>query len=338
MSATKIGWTDLTLNPVIGCSHAGYEHAGWRKVAHPGCSNCYAEVMCSRTLPGFEAHNRCASGGKWTGKIEVLHERLAWPFVRKEYMPRQDGERRRCFLTSLSDMGHPALAESDWVAVQGMMILALWITWQDLTKRPDRQAELLKKHTPAECARLALQRLVGMGLDDETVCRMMGRPFMALDGMRWQDFAHIHRYVSVSDQSTADALIPLLLQMPCAVRGVSLEPMIDRVNIERFMRPSWGDLTPRNTCPLMPYLNHVIVGGESGRGARPFDLQWALDVIHQCKAGNVPCFVKQMGSNPIEGPMILPRFKSSKGDNLFEWPEALRVRQHVGEVANDGTV
>lgn len=327
MSATKISWTDLTLNPVIGCAHAGYAAEDGKKMAHPGCQHCYAETMCSRALPGFEAHNRCASGGKWTGKVEVLHERLAWPFVRKEYMPRRDGERRRCFLTSLSDMGHPALSEMDWMAVQGMMLLTPWIIWQDLTKRPERQAMLLRKYTPVQCVD-ALCR-------SNAIVARHAPPYELWHGFSgsrtWDSFPHIHRYVSVSDQSTADALIPLLLQMPAAVRGVSLEPMIDRVNIERFMRPSWGDLTPRNTCPLMPYLNHVIVGGESGRGARPFDLQWALDVIEQCREARVPCFVKQVGSNPIEGPMILPRLTSSKGDNPIEWPEALRVQQNVGD-------
>ena len=354
MSATKIGWTDLTLSPVIGCTHAAYEQPDGKKVAHPGCVNCYAEKMCSRKLPGFSGHNKCSSKGKWTGELQILHERLAWPFTRKEYKPRRDGKQRRCFLTSLSDMGHPGLAEADWMAVQGMMLLSPWIIWQDLTKRPDRQSMLLRKYTPAQCVE-ALCR-------SNAIVARHAPPYELWHGFSghrtWDSFPHIHRYVSVSDQATADALIPELLKMPCAVRGVSLEPMVGPVDIERFMRPSWGDLTPRNTRPLMPYLNHIIVGGESGRGAgiRPFALEWALDVIEQCKRAGMWCFVKQMGSRPyienvkrwdwkhlgwnFHDPSWLPSglecgaapCLTGKGDNPLEWPEVLRVQQNVGNV------
>jgi protein gp37 len=310
---TTIEWTDLTLNPIIGCSHAGYAGADGRKHAHPGCENCYAEAMCSRKLPGFEAHNACTKGGKWSGDVKVLHERLTWPFTRKEYAPRKDGKQRRVFLTSLSDAGHPALALQDWMAIQGMMVLAPWLTWQDLTKRPDIQAERLRKHSPIECVREALRRLDVLGCEAQTVVWMVpGRALMDLDGTRWEDIRHIHRYVSVSDQSTADALIPALLQMPAAVRGVSLEPMIGPV-----------DLTP-----WLGHLQHVIVGGESGRNARPCDLAWILSVVRQCKAAGVPCFVKQMGAKPVINGVPTSEM-GSKGQNFGEWPVDLQVREEV---------
>lgn len=380
MSTTSIGWTDLTLNPVIGCTHAGYQGGDGKKVAHPGCLNCYAEGMCSRKLPGFTGHNACSKGGKWTGEIQVLHDRLAWPFTRKEYKPRRDGKQRRCFLTSLSDMGHLALAESDWMAVQGMMLLSPWITWQDLTKRPERQRVLLEKYSPAECALEGIRLLTRIGLDAEDLMKMVnGRAFVDYYGKQWSDFAHIHRYVSVSDQPTADALIPELLKMPCAVRGVSLEPMIGPLDLTAYLKPlceqceGTGYYSPSTgragtggqicedfgdcTDGLQPsLLNHVIVGGESGRGRgiRPFALEWALDVIEQCKAAKVACFIKQMGSKPYVEDMqhwrdlvvpSSPQWMSpvgdirsatlhftGKGDNPLEWPEVLRVQQNVGDV------
>lgn len=328
MSTTKIGWTDLTLNPVIGCTHAGYTAEDGKKTAHPGCDHCYAETMCSRTLPGFESHNACSKGGKWTGEIKVLHERLAWPFVRKEYKQRADGKQRRCFLTSLSDMGHPALGERDWMAVQGMMLLAPWIIWQDLTKRPERQAMLLRKYTPAQCVDVLCR-------SNATVARtaLPYELWHGFDGPRtWNSFPHIHRYVSVSDQPTADALIPLLLQMPASVRGVSLEPMLGPVDL--LLAAYDG----AESLQAMGGINHVIVGGESGRGARPFCLEWALDVIWQCEQSGVPCFVKQMGSDPYTEDVTQwewfdadsPLQLSGKGEDMNEWPECLRVRQHVG--------
>jgi protein gp37 len=311
MATTSIGWTDLTLNPVIGCTHAGYTGADGVKRAHPGCDNCYAEVMCSRTLPGFEAHNACSSGGRWTGQIRVLPERLLWPFTRKEYGARKDGQQRRCFLTSLGDMGHPAVPERDWMAVQGMMLLSPWITWQDLTKRPGRQRALLEKWSPWSCIEEAWKR----GL-----CSLVK---LQTGPNNWAHVNWIHRYVSVSDQPTADALIPELLRMPAAVRGISAEPLIGAVDLRQAIGLPNGGVNAISHIDGLGYgLDHVIVGGESGRGARPCDLAWIEAIVGQCAEAGVPCFVKQLGSH--HGP--------GKGDDMALWPEALRVQQSVGGV------
>ena len=321
MSTTKIAWTDLTLNPVIGCTHAAYRPQDETKaVAHPGCQNCYAEVMCSRTLPGFEVHNECSQGGRWTGKVEVIHDRLLWPFTRKEYRPRLDGTKRRCFLTSLGDLGHPSLKVQDWMAIQGMMLLADWIIWQDLTKRPIVQENRLKQYSPMECV-AAWREVVGQDMARQYVQFEEPEEWHLL-GRKWHHFTHIHRYVSVSDQPTVDALIPDLLEMPAAVRGISLEPMLAPVDLTR-----WIDR-----------LDHVIIGGESGRKARPFDPQWAADVLNQCREAGKPCFVKQMGSDPYTEDVTQwewfdadsPLQLSGKGEDMNEWPECLRVRQQVG--------
>ena len=223
-------------------------------------------------------------------------------------------------------MGHPALGEADWMAINGMMLLSPWITWQDLTKRPEREAALLKRYSPAECALEAVRLLTRLGLETENIMRMVpDRAFMDYYGQTWEDFAHIHRYVSVSDQETADALIPLLFKMLAAVHGISLEPMTG---------PVW-------LGPYMHSLDHVIIGGESGRNARLCAIEWIADVVQQCKRAGVPCFVKQLGSNSYmekasqwEGQILA--FNDSpvitgKGENMSEWPEALRVRQHVGD-------
>lgn len=112
--------------------------------------------------------------------------------------------------------------------------------------------------------------------------------------------------------------------------------------------------------PHCTTLNWVIVGGESGPGARPFDIQWARSVIAQCKAASVPVFVKQMGSNvrdhndtgfdgdePESWPMstgwiehdldgtrdgyqgapVRIHLLDRKGGDMSEWPEDLRVRE-----------
>jgi hypothetical protein len=81
----------------------------------------------------------------------------------------------------------------------------------------------------------------------------------------------------------------------------------------------------------------VIVGGESGPGARPFDLAWARSIVQQCKAAGAPCFVKQLGSNPECGSCLhhsvcwcgdaLKHVRDKKGGDPAEWPADLRVRQ-----------
>lgn len=189
---------------------------------------------------------------------------------------------------------------------------------------------------------------------------------------------------------------PLLLQTPAAVRWVSAEPLLEKVDFEHYIMcdgdnvdgefleangwayDSWsggfmGPNTHKDSCYAPePGIHWIVVGGESGPGARPFDIQWARDIIAQCKAAGVPVFVKQLGSDPRGycswgnhdefPPMILdangvkssvsgepgtlchafdaswwpcsPRLKSRKGGDPSEWPKDLRIRQWPGEVSD----
>lgn len=79
-------------------------------------------------------------------------------------------------------------------------------------------------------------------------------------------------------------------------------------------------------------IDWVIVGGESGRGARLFDIEWARSIIRQCRAAGVACFVKQLGAVPFQngagvGVSVEMELKSAKGGDMAEWPADLRVRQ-----------
>ena len=94
-------------------------------------------------------------------------------------------------------------------------------------------------------------------------------------------------------------------------------------------------------------IDWIIVGGESGPGARPCDIDHLLDVMYQCKQAGVACFIKQLGSKPVTSNANLYDFpdhvkfaeygdaaasasiilKSPKGSDMSEWPEDLRVRQ-----------
>jgi hypothetical protein len=82
-------------------------------------------------------------------------------------------------------------------------------------------------------------------------------------------------------------------------------------------------------------LDWVIVGGESGPGARPFDLAWGRSLVEQCKAAGVACFVKQLGAKPSNSAQPGGDafwFTDKKGGDLSEWPADLRVREFPADV------
>lgn len=129
--------------------------------------------------------------------------------------------------------------------------------------------------------------------------------------------------VSVEDQERANERIPELLRIPAAVRFLSVEPLLAPV-----------DLTAR-ACFAFDW---VIIGGESGPGARPCHTEWIRSIRDQCRGAGVACFVKQLGSNsqnwvlPGVAPIVVDdrhctKFRDKKGGNWSEWPEDLRVRE-----------
>jgi protein gp37 len=149
--------------------------------------------------------------------------------------------------------------------------------------------------------------------------------------------------VSVENQRFAEERIPLLADIPAAVRFASYEPALGPVNWhhpygDRHCADCFSSIRNRD-CPgcldAMDVLDWVIVGGESGPGARPFDLAWARSTIAACKTAGTACFVKQLGRVPIfesenedlerhHYPLPL---RDPKGSDPSEWPSGLRVQE-----------
>lgn len=125
---------------------------------------------------------------------------------------------------------------------------------------------------------------------------------------------HVGMMITVVTQEEANRDIPKLLRLKAQYGipwiGLSMEPLIERVDLYQM--------------PAM--IDWVIVGGESGNGSRPFDTTWAADIVTQCASFGVPCFVKQLGANVLKSGVSCPK-GAKKGDNMDEWPEAIRVRQ-----------
>ncbi|WKZ60779.1 MAG: phage Gp37/Gp68 family protein [Cyclobacteriaceae bacterium] len=91
---------------------------------------------------------------------------------------------------------------------------------------------------------------------------------------------------SCEDQATANERIPLLLQIPAAVRFLSCEPLLGPIDLSAYLSPLEGGKGG---------VHWVIAGGESGHGARPMHPDWVRSLRDQCASANVPFFFKQWG-------------------------------------------
>lgn len=98
--------------------------------------------------------------------------------------------------------------------------------------------------------------------------------------------------VSVENQKAVDERIPVLLEIPAAVRFLSCEPLLESVNLKLFGIFRYGDGL---LCRNIDLINWVIVGGESGPRYRQMELGWARSIRDQCQNAKIPFFFKQTG-------------------------------------------
>jgi protein gp37 len=117
-------------------------------------------------------------------------------------------------------------------------------------------------------------------------------------------------------QSRAEEKLPPLVAIPAAVRFVSVEPL----------------LGPLDLSPWLDRLDWVVVGAESGSGARPLLVEWVRAIVRQCQDAGVAVFVKQLGKRPEaeqpDGGRLALHLRDHKGGDPAEWPEDLRVREY----------
>lgn len=331
MSTTTIEWTDRTWNPVRGCSRVS-----------EGCRHCYAERQAARfSDPGQYAHGfveRTPSGPRWTGRVELVPEKLEGPL--------RWSRPSRVFVNSMSDLFHESLPDEAIDRVLAVMAVTRWHTYQVLTKRPQRMRAYLEglgralaepshlsgpEHRWDRARRRLWER--SRGHERERIGVLGACPPWPLPNV-WLG-------VSVEDQATADERIPHLLATPAAVRFVSAEPLLGPVDLagigggNDWLGEPPGSIDKVPQAPEPNGIDWVIVGGESGPGARPCDVDCVREIVAQCRAAGVACFVKQIGSDPgyrgAGGPgthsPIRVRLRDPKGGDPAEWPEDLRVRE-----------
>ncbi len=271
---TTIEWTDATWSPITGCT----------KVS-PGCANCYIV----RTMP-FRVKGRKFQhvGNEMTTGVILHTERLEQPL--KWRKP------QRIFVNSMSDLFHEDVPYEFIAGVFAVMAASQRHTFQILTKRPERALTWFDWFPSFYDG------------PRRTDLEVQSAPFLrkALKDapeVPWP-LPNVHLYVTVENQYWADQRIPLLLQMPAAVHGVSYEPALKAVDFREWLRPIYCQ---RPDCPEYCFgegpncgaaasgLSHIIMGGESGPKARPMHPDWVRSTRDQCIEAGVPFFFKQWG-------------------------------------------
>lgn len=271
---TGIEWTDTTWNPTSGCDRVSL-----------GCDNCYALGMAKRLKamgqPGYQNDGDPRTSGP--GFALTLHpERLVLPLSWRKP--------RKVFVDSMSDLFHTDVPDEFIARVWAVMSLAPQHTFQILTKRHARLRSLL---TRPDFAAMVTQAL----LDDPMFSRP-GSPWPVPKGGLVLPLPNVHLGVSVEDQQWADIRIPALLETPATVRWISAEPLLGPVDLSRFLGMTALGFLEFLGHPVTPdpRLDWVVVGGESGRGARPMRAEWAQSIRDQCAAAGVPLLLKQWGA------------------------------------------
>jgi len=278
---SKIEWTDHTFNPWEGCQKVG-----------PGCDHCYAETRNARFAGGTAinwgpgAPRRRTSPANW-------RKPLAWNAAHGEFFA-QHGRRQRVFCASLADVFDNAVDPTWRRDLFDLIEKTPNLDWLLLTKRIGNVLPMISQTAQY---RFDLECIETPRLPDNV----------------WLG-------ATIVNQEEADRDIPKLLMTPARRRFLSMEPLLGPVDLLPFFDPSGaccgaeygcGD----RECPSdaawihgptteyaedgsgysSPTIDWVIVGGESGKNARPMHPDWARAIRGQCEDYGVPFLFKQWG-------------------------------------------
>lgn len=320
VAQTGIAWTDATAGVLVGCSRKS-----------TGCEHCYAEVLAGtrlRRLPLFADLTRPTNDGpRWTGLVK-------WnPNAARQVRGWRKG--RRVFLNSMSDPFHESMSFEMIATVFAFMADCPQHTFQVLTKCLELAARWFrafarkiddragKNASAADRIAAAFELLAECARQTQPAhfAKVTGASLAAKQPRGWP-LVNVELGASVENQETAYARIPALLRCEAWVYFLSLEPLLEEVDLDPALCDSCGghefheaeDGTPWCVeCDEieMSYghwlglgersVSWVIVGGESCRPAskaRPFALAWARAVVKQCRDRGARVFVKQLGSQP----------------------------------------
>jgi protein gp37 len=364
MGKTSIQWTDYSVNP-IRARHRDTGKTGWHCIKHStGCAHCYAEALNIRFGTGLPFLGRSSDA------VELQFDpRPMLPLIR---LTRPS----RVFPCDMTDLFQDAVPVEMIATMYAFMSVMPWHTFQVLTKRAKRMdAILFDPEFPCVVGTMIHQKVLPaiagkqrIKADCESIAILahalrsgsLSHGMTTERGYSWPP-RNIWQGVSVEDMAMARDRIGFLMATPAALRFLSVEPMLERIELFRF-NPDEGRLVGPAVMhdyghqpstvngpeeffdSTYPGIDWVIVGGESGVGARPCDIAWVLDIIDQCREAEVPVFIKQLGSNVVSsghlsslligparaGSVVVTCkrvLRDGKGGDPSEWPENLRIRE-----------
>ena len=309
---TKIEWATHTFNPWVGCT----------KVS-PACDHCYAEGWAKRSGMvqwGAGAERRRTSVAnwrmpeKWNRQAEIQFS--AWERFQvdnglsDDEMFEKHGfikpQRPRVFCSSLADVFDNAVPTGWRIDLMNLILRTPYLDWLLLTKRIGNAEKML----------------------DEALSTATGGMFAWRSGGGHLRFKNVWLGATISSQEEADRDIPKLLATPAAKRFLSMEPLLDAVDLTMIddgtayrdvPREEWGCVDDDDSPPGLWWnaltgertimhggangdwsrtdasVDWVIVGGESGTHARPMHPDWVAALRDQCQSAGVAFMFKQWG-------------------------------------------
>lgn len=276
---TKIEWCDHTFNPWEGCQKVG-----------PGCDHCYAESRNARFAGGTAvnwgpgAPRRRTSAANWRKPLQWNRDGTFYAI---------HGRRQRVFCASLADVFDNAVDPAWRRDLFELIARTPNLDWLLLTKRISNARDMLNE------------------VVDELSCGLN-----TWDELPWPT---VWLGATIVNQAEADRDIEKLLMTPARRRFLSMEPLLGPVDLRAWFDPTgvccMREMQSCEDCPAdapwihgpttqyaedgtgfsSPEIDWVIVGGESGHGARPMHPEWPRDLRDQCAAYGVPFLFKQHG-------------------------------------------
>ncbi|PZR17547.1 MAG: hypothetical protein DI536_04330 [Archangium gephyra] len=331
-----IQWTTHTFNPWVGCQRVS-----------PGCTNCYAETYDKRVGGGVDPADgkKKLRWGPLAPRVSTARENWNKP-EKWNRAAAAAGERHRVFCSSLADVFED---RPELVPRRAQLFRLIEKTpnldWLLLTKRPQNIRRMLTETAKlTESAALAAWHLHDVPMPN------------------------VWFGTTVEDQQRANERVPELLKVPAVVRFLSCEPLLERVVLPRFCLCGCGKTVETVMAEPSPLnreqredgmktglgIDWIIIGGESGQKARPFDLSWARELVQAARVSGAAPFVKQLGAVPVvdesewrvgneRGLHLLSgapharksapagtvplKFNDAHAGEPAEWPEDLRVRE-----------
>lgn len=271
---TKIAWTDKVWNIVTGCT----------KIS-TGCANCYAKTVHDMR------HHALLKGANLPFQYTEPFEKI---MLHPERITKLEGTHyqhsiRKIFVNSMSDLFHVDVPFDFIRRLYRTMLRPQRYAFQILTKRP----------------------LIMKAFYDWMKMELEVIEQFSMESHKWRYYQErIWLGVSAENQETADTRIPILLDTPAAIRWVSIEPMLEEMDIQVYLGNyhSCDGYVPKQ-------LDWVVVGCESGKNRRPCKIEWIESIVDQCKDAGVPVFVNQI---EIGGKVV---------KDVKKFPEHLRIQE-----------